>query len=95
LKAQIAREMMRVLKPAGYLLWYDMQVGNTANTRAISGNEIRQLFPNAHIMTTHNIHPLRGTRLARRSRLLAELIDYIPGLPKTHILALLQKPTLP
>lgn len=46
IKASIAREMLRVLKPGGLILWYDFWLNPTnPHTRGIRPPEIRRLFP--------------------------------------------------
>ncbi|MCI0181968.1 hypothetical protein [Sulfoacidibacillus ferrooxidans] len=44
---QVAREISRVLKTDGKVLWYDLRYDNPYNTdvRAISIHEIHELFP--------------------------------------------------
>jgi ubiquinone/menaquinone biosynthesis C-methylase UbiE len=46
-KEQVAREMMRVLRPGGLILWYDFFVNNPRNpdVRGVSRSEINNLFP--------------------------------------------------
>ena len=45
-KANLAREMLRVLKPGGMILWYDFWLNPTnPQTRGIRPFEIRRLFP--------------------------------------------------
>jgi ubiquinone/menaquinone biosynthesis C-methylase UbiE len=47
LHRQISKEMLRVLKPNGLLLWYDFWLNPTnPQTRGIRPTEIRELFPN-------------------------------------------------
>lgn len=43
----VAREMLRVLKPTGVVLWYDFRFNNprNSNVRGIGKSEIRRLFP--------------------------------------------------
>ncbi len=46
IKANLAREMLRVLRPGGLILWYDFWLNPTnPQTRGIRPAEIRQLFP--------------------------------------------------
>jgi SAM-dependent methyltransferase len=46
IKANLARELMRVLKPGGWILWYDFWLNPTnRQTRGIRPSEIRRLFP--------------------------------------------------
>ncbi len=91
LSTKIAAEMGRVLAPGGYLLWYDLRVGNSKTTRGIQRDEICQFFPQLRLLAIQPIHPPRAALLARRSYLLAELWDRLPGPKKTHYLALFQK----
>ncbi len=45
-RRHIVEEMRRVLRPGGYVLWYDFRYNNPANphTRAIGRSEMRRLF---------------------------------------------------
>ena len=46
IKAAVAREMLRVLRPDGVILWYDFWLNPTnPQTRGIRPAEIRRLFP--------------------------------------------------
>lgn len=46
-KVNVAREMLRVTRPGGMILWYDFWLNPTnPNTRGIRPAEIRHLFPN-------------------------------------------------
>jgi ubiquinone/menaquinone biosynthesis C-methylase UbiE len=51
MKQAIAREIVRVLKPRGVLLWYDFFVNNPANpaVRGIGAAEVRSLFPGCDV----------------------------------------------
>jgi ubiquinone/menaquinone biosynthesis C-methylase UbiE len=46
-RRQMAREMVRVLRPGGSVIWYDMAVNNPNNKdiQGIGKDEIRNLFP--------------------------------------------------
>lgn len=50
-KEMVAREMLRVLKEKGLILWYDFFVNNPSNpdVRGIRKREITHLFPDCHI----------------------------------------------
>lgn len=50
-KEQIARQMLRVLKPGGVILWYDFFVNNPRNrdVRGIRTKEILALFPQCSV----------------------------------------------
>jgi len=50
IRQHAARELMRVLKPHGCVVWYDMAIDNPWNSdiHGIGKDEIRELFPNCH-----------------------------------------------
>lgn len=50
-KEMVAREMLRVLKVEGHILWYDFFLNNPSNSdvRGIRKREIAHLFPDCHI----------------------------------------------
>jgi ubiquinone/menaquinone biosynthesis C-methylase UbiE len=98
LKQQIAREMRRVLKADGAVLWLDFFVNNPRNpeVRGIGRKEIRRLFPDCDIALR------RVTPAPPLARLLAPyswlLCDFLAGLAflDTHYLGLLRpKPEIP
>lgn len=90
----VAAEMNRVLKSGGLLLWYDMKNRSapTSNTQGITRAHLTQLFPGYVPLGQKLLHHRWISRLARRSWLLCELVEGLPGWPHTHILALLRKP---
>jgi ubiquinone/menaquinone biosynthesis C-methylase UbiE len=51
LKSLIAREMLRVLRPEGIVLWYDFFLNNpfNPNVHGVGKREIQRLFPNCRI----------------------------------------------
>lgn len=50
IKINLAREMLRVLKPTGMIVWYDFWFNPTnAHTRGIRPTEIRRLFQNCQL----------------------------------------------
>jgi len=51
MKKSIAREMIRVLKPDGIILWYDYHMNNPRNpdVKGVKKGEIYELFPNCNI----------------------------------------------
>ena len=80
----IAREMVRVRKPGGLILWYDMRVNNpwNKNVRGIGKSELRGLFPGESIVL-------------KRITLAPPLAGYAPALNalaplRTHYLATIQ-----
>jgi len=59
----VAAEMLRVLKPAGIVFWYDFLFNNprNANVRGVGRHKIKQLFPNCRVQ-------LRRSHWRRRLR---------------------------
>lgn len=92
MRVNVAREIYRVLKGGGNILWYDMKTASTSTTRGIEADEIKRLFPNCSINYMTRCHSPYISRFAKRSHLLCEFIELLPG-KKTHLLALLQKST--
>jgi SAM-dependent methyltransferase len=68
LKLSLAREMVRVLRPEGSILWYDFHMNNPWNpdVRGIPRHEISQLFPGCRIETKRvTLAPPLGRAIAR------------------------------
>jgi SAM-dependent methyltransferase len=83
----VAAEIVRVLRPGGALLWYDLRVDNPSNrnVRGFSRGQVRALFTGlteAVLRRTTLIPPLIRL-LAGRARLAAELLEAVPLL-RTH-----------
>lgn len=94
LKGAVAREMLRVLKPAGGILWFDFRVDNPNNrhVRGLKKEEIRFLFPGCEIhLWPALLAPPLGRFLARRSWVLSEALHAIPLL-RTHYAGVIRKP---
>ena len=92
LKRAIAREMLRVVKPGGVILWYDFMFDNPSNrdVRGIGRSEIRELFPGCTIdLDRVTLAPPIGRRLAAFSRELASLLERIK-LFNTHLLGVIR-----
>jgi len=51
MKIRVAAEMIRVLKPAGSIIWLDFRYNNLKNkhVKGIDKNEIETLFPNCEV----------------------------------------------
>jgi ubiquinone/menaquinone biosynthesis C-methylase UbiE len=87
-RQRVAAEMIRVCRPAGLILSYDFMTNPTnADTRGLSGGEVRGLFPGCQI-SIHRVTlaPPVARRIAPRSRRLAALLGAIPPL-RTHLIA--------
>lgn len=86
----IANKMWEMLKPGGYIVWYDFIYNNPKNNqvRKVTAKEVIGLFPEArhHEVQKITLAPPIGRRVGK----LYSLFN-VPFL-RTHILALLQKP---
>ena len=93
LKRAIAREMLRVLRPTGAILWFDFRVGNPRNSqvRGVPAAEIRSLFAGCRIdLVPVLLAPPLARLVAGWSRPLAELLHAVPLL-RTHYAGLIRK----
>ena len=89
----IAREMIRVLKKDGLILWYDFFVNNPANpdVRGVKKAEIQLLFPDCQIeLRRVTLAPPIARFLAPYAWSICYLMDKIPLL-RTHYLGVIRK----
>jgi SAM-dependent methyltransferase len=94
MRRRMAAEMLRVLRPNGLILWYDLFMPNPRNptTRPIGKSEIRDLFPGCrHELRRVSLASPIARALATRSWLGCYLMGMIPGL-RTHYLGAFRKP---
>lgn len=90
-REMIAVEMKRVLRPGGYILWYDFRYNNPANphTRAIGRHELAELFEGLGITRYPvTVIPQAARKVGPRLLPLLKLAGKIPML-RTHYLALI------
>ncbi|MCP4351172.1 MAG: class I SAM-dependent methyltransferase [Desulfobacterales bacterium] len=92
MKQDIAKEMLRILKPGGIIIWYDYIWNNPKNTdvQGIKKKEIYHLFQNCNI-TTHRVTlaPFLTRRVAPVSYILCLISEHIPFLC-THYFAVIR-----
>jgi len=94
LKKQVAREILRVLRPGGALLWYDFTFNNPRNpdVAGVQRREIRELFPNCRLtLKRTTLAPPLARALAPYSWLACYLLEKVPFLC-THYLGMIHKP---
>jgi len=94
MKMKVATEMIRVLKPAGTILWYDYFVSNPYNpdVRGVTRKEILQLFPKLSISLRRiTLAPPLGRAVGPFSPALYRAMSTF-RLLCTHYLGLFQKP---
>jgi ubiquinone/menaquinone biosynthesis C-methylase UbiE len=93
--ANVAAEIVRVLRPGGALLWYDFRYDSPSNkhVRGVSERRVRVLFPSlkGRLYGITLVPPL-----ARRLGPLTAAYPALALLPplRSHLLGLLQKPAL-
>jgi ubiquinone/menaquinone biosynthesis C-methylase UbiE len=93
LKEQVAREMVRVLRSGGLVLWYDFHVNNPRNPDVcgVKRAEICRLFPGCEIQLQRiTLAPPVTRWFARYSWLMCHLLSRIPLLC-THYLGVIRK----
>jgi ubiquinone/menaquinone biosynthesis C-methylase UbiE len=92
-KEVLAREMLRVLKRHGVILWYDLRVNNpdNADVRGIGKQEIARLFPNCRIdLRRVTVAPPLSRLLAPYSWLGCYALERL-RIFNTHYLGVIQK----
>jgi len=92
-RAQVAAEILRVLRPSGAILWYDFFRDNPANrdVRGVSKTEIRRLFPGCRLLAERvTLAPPLARGLARLSLNLCRALTTVRVF-NTHHLALIRR----
>ena len=93
MKRQVATEMLRLLSPAGLIIWYDFNISNPSNrdVRGISRKEIIELFPRCHIhLKRLTLAPPIGRPIARVSHSLYTALSTVKLL-NTHYLGIIRR----
>ena len=91
-KARMASEMRRVLRPGGLILWYYFRVNNPGNksVKGIRIAEVRRLFPDCSVEPrSETLLPPLARAVVPVSWLAAEVLCLIPLL-RSHYLAVIQ-----
>jgi SAM-dependent methyltransferase len=93
MKREIAGEMLRILKPAGIILWYDYHMNNPRNpdVRGVKKKEIHALFPGCEIyLKKITLAPPLTRFIAPYSWIACYLLEKIRAL-NTHYLGVIRK----
>ncbi len=93
MREAVAREMLRVLRPDGLILWYDYHVDNPANpdVRGVGRREIHRLFAGCRIdLERVTLAPPLARAIAPYSRIACQLLEAVPLL-RTHYLGVIRK----
>lgn len=94
MRRAVAAECLRVLRPGGSIVWYDLRVANPENrdVSPVSRRALADLFPSTRLhLKSISLAPPVARRLPRRGH--AVLYDALAsiGLLHTHTLGLIQK----
>lgn len=84
----VASEMLRVLKPTGFVLWYDFFVKSPRNpdVRGVTQRDIQELFRGCSVeLERVTLAPPLARRLAGRYWTLCELLELVPLLCTHHL----------
>lgn len=93
MKQNLSREMLRVLKRGGIILYYDYHVDNPKNpdVRGVKKGEIRGLFPHCAInLKRITFAPPLARIIAPRSVIMCQVLEKMPLLC-THYLGVIRK----
>jgi len=95
LRQRVAREMIRVLRDGGGVLWYDFVFNNPSNpnVRALRSREIRDLFPGfeGRLRRITLVPPVSRMLPHRLLPIAYPLLAFLPAI-RSHYLGLLVKP---
>jgi SAM-dependent methyltransferase len=90
-----AREIARVTRPGGWLVWFDLRYDNPANpaVHGIDGRRLETLFPGwAQELRSSTVLPPLARRLGRSTPVLYPLLELVPPL-RSHLIGRLRCPT--
>ncbi len=93
MKQAMAAEILRVLRPQGAILWYDLRVDNPSNAavKSIGLSEVRRLFRGCQVDAERaTLAPPIARAVVPRSWLLASALERIPVV-SSHYLILIRK----
>ncbi len=94
LERDVASEIERVVKPGGWLVWYDIRRSNPRNAavHGVGTERIDRLFPEWSVdLRTITLLPPLARRLGRFANALYRPLGTIPGL-RTHFIGRLGRP---
>ena len=92
--ANVASEIVRVLKPGGGLLWYDVRYDSASNrsVKAVTESRVRELFPSlTGTLRTITLLPPLARRLGGATGFAYPALAAVPPL-RSHLVGLLRKP---
>lgn len=90
----IAQEMLRVLKPTGFIYWYDVRVKNPSNPNLVPfpRQALTALFPQCSVtLQSATLAPPLARITSRISFVLCTFLEMVPLL-RTHYAGIIRKP---
>ncbi len=93
LQERIAQEMLRVLKPDGFILWYDFRYNNpkNPNVRGVTAEQIHSLFAECQIrLRKVTLAPPIARPLVPVSWVVCLILEKVPFL-RTHYLGVIRR----
>jgi|SRR5919108_475703 SAM-dependent methyltransferase len=90
----VAAEIERVLRPSGWLVWYDLRYGNPVNeaVHGVTRSRLGALFPGWRSqLSTMTLLPPVARRLGRLTPILYPALHALP-LVRSHLIGRLQRP---
>jgi len=85
-KQELANRMLKMLKPGGFILWYDFKFNNPQNhdVKGVGRAEIKKLFPDCKIkFYPVTLAPPIGRRAGRYCNLINNIFPFL----RTHLVA--------
>jgi ubiquinone/menaquinone biosynthesis C-methylase UbiE len=95
MEERVAHEIGRVIKPGGWLIWFDLRYDNPSNpaVHGISGGDLARMFPGwDQELRSSTLLPPIARRLGRTTSALYPLLHSIPPL-RSHLIGRLRCPT--
>lgn len=95
MEVDVAAEIRRVLRPGGWLIWYDLRYPNPTNhsVHGVGRARLQTLFPrwNGRLRSITLLPPI-ARRLGRGTPVLYPLLESVPLL-RSHLIGRLQRPS--
>jgi SAM-dependent methyltransferase len=95
MESEAAREIARVTRPGGWLVWFDLRYDNPSNpaVHGIDGRRLAALFPGwAQELRSSTVLPPLARRLGRSTPVLYPILESLPPL-RSHLTGRLRCPT--
>ena len=95
LEMAVANEIERVLRPGGWLIWYDLRYSNPTNpaVHGVSVSRLRKLFAGWKLeVRPISVAPPVARRLGRLTSIVYPLLDAVPVL-RSHLVGRLRCPS--